>query len=68
VDCCVLISKLIAISAVPARSVSYGYALDCYRSRSIEVSVAILWLGISSGLSRVTLYHSGWGDEDLEGV
>jgi hypothetical protein len=57
--------KFIAFSAVPARSLSYGYVLDCYRGQSIEVSVASFLLGISSGLVRVTFCHSGWGRRRL---
>ena len=57
--------ELIAFSAVPARSLSYGYVIDCYRSQSIEISVTILLLGISSGLVRVTFCHSGWGRRRL---
>jgi hypothetical protein len=56
VDYCFLFSELIAFSAVPVRSASHGYVLDCYRSQSIEVSVAIFLLGI---LSNWVVYQRG---------
>jgi Major Facilitator Superfamily len=64
---------LIAFSSVLAGSVSYGYVLDCYRSQSIEVSVAILllrnffWFGSSYFLPQWLSETKTWKVFDIVG-
>jgi hypothetical protein len=64
---------LIGFSAVLAGSVSYGYILDCYRSQSIEVSVAILllrnffWFGSSYFLPQWLGETKTWKVFDIIG-